>query len=175
MHKVTRSLLQSYFLLSLATATLGCSAGTRLPPPVELLPGLLSQASPAKVASNYGIDRNTWQVPEDMKLAETDKRPLYHSFVVRVPRFPPCGDSDGTLKFFNDRLIGIVCYPADFAAFVRPLALQHGLLFEKGELKGQAGARISVSSGTDSSGHRFVVIEDTAVREEVNRWLRRYS
>ncbi len=175
MYKVTRSLLQRYFLLSLVTPTLGCSTGTPLPPPVELLPGLMSQASPARVANDFGIDRKSWHVLEDMNLAGTDKRPPYHSLVVRVSRFQPCGESDGMLKFFNDQLIGVVCYPTDFAAFVKPLALQHGLQFDKGEVRGRAGPRISVFSGTDSSGKRFVIIEDEAVREEVNRWLRRYS
>jgi hypothetical protein len=134
----------------------------------------MSQAGVVKTMESLKIDRSRWQVVEDTRTPADDKRPSYHYFVVLIKQFPVCLDAnDGALTFFNDRLLSVTCYPRDLDKFVAALDERSIVDIRKGDTKTRAGAR--VSSGTDSSGRQFLTIEDPSIRDELDRWIRKYS
>jgi hypothetical protein len=134
----------------------------------------MSQAEVVRTKRDLKIDDSRWLVVEDDRLPAGDKRPPYHYLVALVKGFATCLDAnDGALAFFNDRLLSVTCYPHDFDKFIAALAERSIVDFGKGETKTRTGARAFF--GTDSTGRRFVTIEDPFIREELGRWIRKYS
>jgi hypothetical protein len=77
------------------------------------------------------------------------------------------------LKFFNDRLLGAMFYPIDFAAYRKMLETQYPGLKQADSLG--LDFKTHVSLNVDYQGRRYVAWEDARLRAELLRWISTYS
>lgn len=119
------------------------------------------------------FESTSWKVIEDNP-GPTDGRPPFRIYVAEVAPYSDHGQS-GVLRlhFFNDRLMGTWFFPSDPIKYIEELK-KAGLNFnEAGEADIAQYTRVRVAS--DYSGKRYVAWEDDRLRDELNKWVKRYS
>jgi hypothetical protein len=148
-----------------------------------LITGFQSYSSVADVKE--GILKNTrFEITEDSKLPDGDKRPPFSIYTISLKRYQHLGQSgELRLTFFNNRLMATWFYPEDARQYLHNLE-ENGLLIpvkDFSEVQFGKSVKQHVNPFTDvlcSTDYRkkiYVSWTDSRLENESNAWIMRYS
>jgi hypothetical protein len=144
-------------------------------PPTELIDGFQSYQSIEKVKQFLESKSISWEVIEDSKLRDDDKRPPFNIYTVSIKNYNYLGCSgELLLHFFNNRLMSTVFYPKDIEGFLDTLKRIKKISFENGH-EATISPYTKVTTYTDFKGHKYVGWVDSLLIEEMDLWISIYS
>lgn len=142
---------------------------------VQLMGSFASYQSRESVQGNLRTQRLTWDVVEDTKAESADhSRPPFQIVVFKVEPFSDRG-STGVLRLelFNDRLMSAWFYPIDITSYREALEKQFPQI--RGKTSITISAQLHLRQGIDHENREYFAWEDTRLREQLKRWIHRYS
>ena len=117
----------------------------------------------------------SWQIFEDSKLPDNDRRPPFNIFTILVKNYKSI-DHSGELRltFFNNRLMSTWFYPVDLNGYLLSLKSKKNI-----DLSGSDEVKFSTFTSVwkheDFENRMYVGWVDTRLRDESNRWISKYS
>ena len=142
---------------------------------MKLVFGLTSASSEDAVKRALKISSESWNVVEDTKLADNDKRPAYHFKAAKVSNIKHEGHEGITkFEFFNNKLMSIRFYPSDWQKYSGFMSKEIGKpLVWDGQQEAYKNSKVIFNK--ELTGKYYLLWQDENIYKELESWLKEYS
>jgi len=155
-------------------ATYGVTNVSASEKPVRLIDGFYSYQTVKQVQENLRKRAIAWRIEDDTHARGSGSN-KHRTYDLHIARFRDLDhDGDLTLRFLDDRLLGAMFSPGDFAGYVKQLEMKEGLVFDRpsptvGVLGARTdGARSVWANRMPPRGAPFIGWVDTRMQREWN-------
>jgi hypothetical protein len=144
------------------------------PKPSKMMGSLNSYQSLQDVERKLEWKPGEWQVVEDRRPLNSDKRPPFRMFtLVRKNWLQWRNAGDLQLTFYNDRLMIVRFYPQNLNSFTSALSAEDSVAFSpQGDSRIEPSTRVWI--GKDEEGKTYVGWIDKVLQGEMDDWLKKY-
>jgi hypothetical protein len=166
------TLAASAVLLVMALAC-GKKSDLPEPEPTSLFKPAMSYWSLDK--AKHELRFNSFDTIEDRQPLVSDRRPLFHLLVIKVPNFKDNGfTGDLVLWFYNDRLMKTQFYVPKMKDYLN-VAASTQQAYVGGDNSGGIAPHTHVWIGKEQDGREYLGMEDEILKKQMNDWINRYS